>query len=143
MIDDEIESGSPPRPSGGREVLEAILSGASTTAAKGMFSEQSRYAGVATATIELPSGPDGVLQKFVYLRRRFVPDPSRFAAIRTHIVAEGERMDHIAARELNDPLAFWKLCDANGVMSPLDSIGAPGTRLRVPLPEGVKPESLA
>jgi hypothetical protein len=137
--------GETPRPDGGKAMLEAILAGASTSAPGGMLSPDSRHADVGLATIELPvdaSGggdADGATRVFVYLRRRFLPDPARFATLRTHTVTEGERLDHIAGREFNDPLAFWKLCDANRIMSPLDAPGPAGTRLRVPLPPGVPP----
>jgi hypothetical protein len=48
------------------------------------FPINSRYYGAETAEAE---GPDG--RKYVYLRRRFVPPPERFATLFEHAVAEG------------------------------------------------------
>ena len=52
------------------------------------FPPTSRYYGLETATLE---GADG--QTIVYLRRRFLPPPERFALLHEHVVAEGERLD--------------------------------------------------
>jgi hypothetical protein len=40
-----------------------------------------------------------------------------------HARKQGQRLDHIAARYLGDATAFWRLCDANGSLSP-DALGA-------------------
>ena len=81
------------------------------------FPPTSRYAGIPILTFpgEQPSP---------YLARRLVPLPARFATLKEHVVAEGERLDQIAAQELGDPEAFWRLADANGA-------------LRITLPEGI------
>lgn len=34
----------------------------------------------------------------------------------THLRREGERLDHLAARYLQDPAGFWRIADHNGVM---------------------------
>lgn len=94
----------------------------------------SRYHGVGTARHRLVDG-----REVAYLKRRFLPQPGRFAVIGEHLVEEGDRMDLIAARHLGDPLQFWRICDANTAMHP-DALTAPdrvGTRLRIALPEGV------
>ncbi len=49
-------------------------------------------------------------------------------------VAEGDRLDLIAARTLGDPEQFWRVCDANNAMNPADLM-APGRILRVPVPQ--------
>ncbi len=72
------------------------------------FATTSRYAGIDTAT--LGDAPEPMI---VYLRRRLVPQPERFAMLQVHIVAQGERLDNITARYLDDPEQFWRLCDAN------------------------------
>jgi hypothetical protein len=96
------------------------------------FGPTSRYHLIDTATWE---GPDG--RVIVYVRRRFVPHPDRFALLHEHIVAEGERLDHIAARYLGDPEQFWRVCDANGALRPEELTETAGRRLRITLPEGV------
>jgi len=101
------------------------------------FPPTSRYAGVELATLVLANG-----EQHVYLRRRFVPQSSRFALLRLHLVAAGERLDRISAAELGDPEAFWRLCDANDAMRPDALIEVVGRRLRVTLPEGIPAASI-
>jgi hypothetical protein len=95
------------------------------------FPPTSRYYGLETATLE---GADG--QTIVYLRRRFVPPPERFALLLEHVVADGERLDLIAATYLSDPLQWWRIADANRALNPEDLIEI-GRRLRITLPEGI------
>lgn len=96
------------------------------------FPPTSRYYGIATATLRLSS-----TSAVVYLRRRFLPPVDRFAPLKEHVVADGERLDQIAGRELGDAEAFWRIADANGAMRPADLTDTPGRRLRITLPEGI------
>lgn len=97
------------------------------------FTPASRYYN--TPTRERP-GADGqdVVQ---FLQRRFLPAASRFATVQLHTVAEGERLDVITALYLADPELFWRLCDANDAMHPLELTETVGRRLRITLPEGI------
>ncbi len=95
------------------------------------FPPESRYHGVPTTTIETSDG-----RVVTYLRRRFVPPPEVFATRGYRIVAEGERLDLIAASAIGDPLAFWQLCDANDVIWP-ETLETAGRELRLTLPQGV------
>lgn len=101
------------------------------------FPPTSRYHGLETASV---AGPDG--QPVVYVRRRFLPQPGRFATLSEHTVRDGERLDVLAARFLGDPEQFWRLCDANGVMDPAE-LEAPGVTVRLTLPEGIPGTSRA
>ncbi|SEJ72581.1 hypothetical protein [Achromobacter sp. NFACC18-2] len=92
------------------------------------FPANSRYHGVATA--EMP-GPDG--QPRVFLRRRFLPDPSTLTPVGELAVAPGDRLDRLAAAALGDPLQFWRLADGNDAPRPA-ALEAPGRSLRVTLP---------
>ena len=96
------------------------------------FPPTSRYFGFETATLTAPDG-----RTVVYLRRRFVPDPARFAMLLEHVVVEDERLDNIAARYMDDPEAFWRIADANAALNPPDLTEPPGRRLRITLPEGI------
>jgi hypothetical protein len=104
------------------------------------FPSNSRYAGIETTTFERPDG-----SVIIYLKRRFVPQPERFALLRLHVVGEGERLDNITAAHLGDPEQFWRVCDANRASRTGDpnrallpeALEAEGTRLRITLPEGV------
>jgi hypothetical protein len=92
----------------------------------------SRYADAKTATFVTADG-----RTIVFLRRRFVPPPERFVTLQEHRVAEGERLDHIAAKYLGDPEQFWRLCDANNAMRPDELTQTVGQVIRITLPEGI------
>jgi hypothetical protein len=96
------------------------------------FPPNSRYATIGTATYTTPDG-----RTIVYLRRRFVPPPDRFALLQEHTVTEGERLDNLTAQYFGDPEVFWRLCDANGAMQPDELTETVGRRLRITLPEGI------
>jgi hypothetical protein len=106
------------------ELLEASARGA-------LFPAASRYHGIETATLERQG------RTIVYLRRRFVPPPERFALLQEHVVTEGERPDTLAARYLGDAEQSWRLCDANGVMRPVELTEKVGRVVRITLPEGI------
>jgi hypothetical protein len=96
------------------------------------FAATSRYYGIDTATLTVQE--DRII---VYLRRRFLPDPDRFALLLEHDVTEGERLDNIAAKYMNDPLAFWRIADANAAMRPQELTETVGRHVRITLPEGI------
>lgn len=96
------------------------------------FPPNSRYHGLATKTYETADG-----RTVVHLARRLVPPPERFSLLQEHVVAEGDRLDNVAARYLGDPELFWRLADANNAMRPADLTLEVGRRLRITLPEGI------
>ncbi|GAA0984507.1 hypothetical protein GCM10009555_058370 [Acrocarpospora macrocephala] len=96
------------------------------------FGPASRYAHTETATWTAPDG-----REVVYLRRRFIAPPERFAQIAEHVVAQGERLDNLAAAYLGDPEQFWRICDANAALRPAELTERLGRRLRITLPEGI------
>jgi hypothetical protein len=96
-----------------------------------VFPSSSRYSAVDIATWTAPDGT-----QIAYLRRRFVPPPENFATLQVYPVKEGDRLDNLAATFLGDPEQFWRLCDANAAMQPIE-IAEPGSDLRITLPEGV------
>ena len=96
------------------------------------FAPTSRYYSIDIALLVQPDG-----QQLPYLRRRLLPQASRFALLREHVVMGGERLDRIAAQELGDPELSWRLCDTNDAMQPDDLVAVVGRRLRVTLPEGI------
>jgi hypothetical protein len=95
------------------------------------YPPNSRYATTPTAEFTMPNG-----QRVAHLRRRFVPDPSRFVTLQEYRVVEGDRIDRLAAAVLGDPEQFWRLPDANGDLDAraLEDIGR---RIRLTLPEGL------
>jgi hypothetical protein len=112
------------------DALQAFLQATSIEAPA--FPPGSRYHGLATDTWTLPDG-----RPVAFVRSRVVPQPERFVTLRLHAVAEGDRLDNLAALYLGDPQQYWRLCDANGAMRPDELIEIVGRALRVTLPEGI------
>jgi hypothetical protein len=100
------------------------------------FAPSSRYYLIDTTKLDMPDG-----RTVVYLKRRFLPQAERFQTVQEHVVAEGERIDNIAASYLTDPEQFWRICDANTAMRPAELTDTPGRRIRITLPEGVATSS--
>ncbi|MES2741990.1 MAG: LysM domain-containing protein [Pseudomonadota bacterium] len=96
------------------------------------FPPNSRYYGIATSVLEDADGG-----QTAYLQRRLVPPPERFALLQWHRLAQGERLDNISARYLDDPEQFWRLCDANRALRPDALTERVGRLLRITLPEGI------
>jgi hypothetical protein len=96
------------------------------------FPSNSRYSAIQTSTLTSPDG-----KTIVYLQRRWLPSPDRFALLQEYTVAQGDRLDNLAARLIGDPEVFWQLCDSNGAMKPDELTETPGRKLRVTLPEGI------
>lgn len=99
-----------------------------------VFPPTSRYHGIQTATVERAYGEN--IKIIVFLKRRFVPPPERYELLQEHVVVEGERLDNITAHYLGDPEQFWRVCDANKAMHPVE-LEEVGRRLRITLPEGI------
>ena len=97
-----------------------------------MFPPTSRYADIETAELEPAPG-----RTVRYLRRRFVPQPDRFALLQEHVVVAGDRLDNITSAFLGDPEQFWRVADANGAMRPEELTERVGRRIRITLPEGI------
>jgi hypothetical protein len=110
--------------------LQALLQ--QTGSATAAFPPTSRYHQIPIARLTMADGTE-----VAYLQRRFVPPPENFALLQEHLVTEGERLDHIAAKYLGDPEQFWRLCDANGAMRPDELLEPVGRRIRITLPENI------
>jgi hypothetical protein len=112
------------------QALQAMLQSGGLKAS--LFPPTSRYHGLDTAMMEDTSG-----KTIVYVRRRFLPSPDRFALLQEHAVVQGERLDNITAQYFGDPEQFWRICDANSAMRPEELTETIGRRLRITLPEGI------
>jgi hypothetical protein len=110
--------------------LTAPIDGVPLVAGPPAGARSGRYAGIEVARITLPDG-----RVVAYHRRRFIPQPEALATQGWEQVDDGDRVDHLAARALGDPTAFWRLCDANLADDPAE-LEQPGRTLRVALPEG-------
>ncbi len=95
-----------------------------------MFEHTSRYYNLETAIIATQDG-----REIAYKRRRFLAQGEDMQLLVEVTVTEGDRLDLITARTLGDPEQFWRICDANNAMNPLDLTAEPGPVLRVPVPQ--------
>ncbi len=100
------------------------------------FPPNSRYHGVSVTTLEAPHR-----EPVAYLQRRLVPPPDRFSMVQEHTVAQGDRLDNLAARYLGDAELYWRLCDANGALRPDELVETVGRRLAITLTEGLPGEN--
>lgn len=94
-----------------------------------MFDHTSRYYNLEVATMDLLDG-----RTVSYVRRRFLPRGEDMPLLAEVAVVQGERIDLVAYRTLGDPLAYWRICDANNAMDPRELTEETGRLLRVPLP---------
>ncbi|MGV8965780.1 MAG: hypothetical protein ACOH2F_05830 [Cellulomonas sp.] len=104
----------------------------------------SRYDGVEVATTTVPDGglrsatsgaAAPTTREVRYLRRRQPPPAPTQPPIALHRVADDDRLDLVAARYLGDPLAAWRIADANAALDPLAVTATPGDVVVVPTPE--------
>lgn len=95
-----------------------------------MIDPDSRYAPLAPLRYVMPDG-----RTVAYLPRRMLPPGTSLPLLSTATVVQGDRLDAVAARTLGDPLAFWRIADANDAMDPFELTAVPGRTLRVPVPQ--------
>jgi hypothetical protein len=95
-----------------------------------MFDQSSRYYTMETTTHTTRDG-----HTLAYKRRRFLPRGEGMPLLGEISVAQGDRLDLIAARTLGDPLHFWRICDANNAMNPSKLTEEPGAILLIPVPQ--------
>ena len=98
------------------------------------FARNSRYYGVKIAKRVEPD-ENGNSREISYLTRRWPADEARGVTMLEHRLAQGERLDHLAARYFGDATQFWRLCDFNLALNPDDLVDTPGRFLRIPLSE--------
>ena len=97
-----------------------------------MIDPTSRYYAIETVTMDV-TGNDGTSRRIAYKKRRFIPSAEGTQTLVEHTVTQGERLDNITARYLGDPTQFWRVCDANSVLSP-DELEETGKGVRIALP---------
>src|SRR5262245_12560800 len=110
--------------------LERLLQGPSLETT--LYPPESRYSGVALATITLNDG-----RTVRYLRRRLLPDAFSLATIGEYRIGDQDRLDNLAPTFLGDPLAAWRIADANVVLRMESLVEETGRRIRITLPDGV------
>jgi hypothetical protein len=94
-----------------------------------VFEPSSRYASIDDAIFENKSG-----EKVAYKRRRFLPNADDMIFLQEITITGGDRLDRIAARVAGDPEQYWRICDANVCMHPLEVTNEPGRVIRIARP---------
>ncbi len=117
-----------------KDPVQAML--AQTSLQRSLFQANSRYYGIAIASLVTVDGP------VAYIKRRFVPKPERFQPLQTYVVQQGARLDIVAAQYFGDPTLFWRLCDANRAMQPWKLTETVGATLVITMPEGLSGAAL-
>jgi hypothetical protein len=75
-----------------------------------MFEDQSRYKDKETYVVRDRRGRT--------VRVVSVPEAPRQSLLGFHLLKQGQRMDHLAYRYLNDGAGFWRIAEANEAMLP-------------------------
>ncbi|MGH8547076.1 MAG: LysM domain-containing protein [Methylococcales bacterium] len=96
------------------------------------FAENSRYRGVPLLVHVDANGLE-----HVYVGRRLLPPPEALAEVGKIEVHEGDRIDNIAGQVFGDAELYWRIADANRVLTPGELTERIGRRLRITLPEGM------
>jgi hypothetical protein len=97
-----------------------------------LYPPTSRYYGLSSAETTREDG-----RTVRYLLRRFLPDPATLVPLGEHRVADGDRLDNLAAQYLGDPLQSWRLGDSNLTLRLEALVAETGGRIRLTLPAGV------
>ncbi|MBD0259231.1 MAG: hypothetical protein ICV83_26230 [Cytophagales bacterium] len=75
-----------------------------------MFDDNSRYKDVPQYTVQDHRG-----RKVTVVG---VPGAPAQSILGYHVLKQGQRVDHLAGRYLNDAAGFWKIAEANDAMLP-------------------------
>jgi hypothetical protein len=75
-----------------------------------VFEPGSRYLGVTTYVVRDRRGREVEVVA--------VPDAPAQALAGVHLLRQGERLDHLAARYLGEATLWWRIAERNGVMVP-------------------------
>lgn len=95
-----------------------------------MFDSSSRYYALDNATLA-STDAQGKQRLLVYKRRRFIPTDDTATLLVEHTVSDGERLDNITTRYMNDPTQYWRICDTNGAVRPTELTAQVGRVLRI------------
>jgi len=93
-----------------------------------MFETSSRYINIEDTILER----DG--KKIAYKRRRFLPELDDMVFLQEITITGDDRLDRLAVRITGDPEQYWRICDANNIMHPLEITSEPGSIIRIARP---------
>jgi len=75
-----------------------------------MFDQKSRYAKLIAYTVKDHRGRDVAVVP--------VPPAPQKSLLGIHALRQGERLDHLAAKYLDDPTGYWRIAEQNELMLP-------------------------
>lgn len=99
-----------------------------------MIDPDSRYAELPLASHRTRDGSTPDEREIPYVTRRFLPRADALSMLGTVTVKDGDRLDLIASRVIGDPLQYWRICDANEAMDPVDLTCPIGRALHIATP---------
>jgi len=97
-----------------------------------MISPTSRYAQVGTSSLTIVR--NGLPIEIQFLKRRFIPPAAGQVSFVKHIVRQGDRIDNVTAKYLNDPTVFWRVADFNVVFRAEELTETLGRTVDIALP---------
>ena len=106
--------------------LAALITSAAGTGAP--TNPSSRYYGAQAEQFTLADGTP-----VMYLARRIIPQAATYTATQTYVIADGDRLDNLAATFLGDPLLYWMICDANSATDPDELTAQAGRTIVIPV----------
>ncbi len=72
-----------------------------------------------------------------YVSRRMIAQPDEYQLLEEHTVIQNDRLDNITHKYMGDPEQFWRICDANAAMNPLELTENIGDSISITLPKGI------
>lgn len=96
-----------------------------------LFDPTSRYFPLKDLKYTLPGEGASNNRVVTYKERRFIPSVAQIDIVQEVIVEAGQRLDNIAFHIIGDPEQFWRVCDSNEAMHPLETTAEPGKRLHI------------
>jgi hypothetical protein len=93
-----------------------------------MFDQNSRYSKIENNILQ----QDGNI--VTYKKRRFLPQGENIPTLIQVSIMAQDRIDLVTSRTLGVPEQFWRVCDKNNAMYPLDLTKEPGKLLLIPIP---------
>lgn len=105
------------------DLTQFLLSNTDETAD---FTPNSRYAG---APLKVMTDATG--RERVFVTRRFVPQPAMPGSGPSVMIREGDRLDLLGAAYYADPSQWWRVADANLVLTPSDLVATAGQRILI------------
>jgi len=98
-----------------------------------MFDQTSRYFNIEISGLVIINN-EGEKREIKYVKRRFLPPADEMFTLIEHIVKQEDRLDNITALYMGDPTQYWRICDTNEVLKPIELTDEPGRIIKISMP---------